>query len=97
MTDSFSSSILHEVLSTTYTAKFEPIKYAVTVNSGSGSGNYAAGSDVDIEANAAETGMRFKEWEGAGGLTFVLGDANSSKATFKMPAGEVTLTATYER
>ena len=96
MTDSFSSSILHEVLSTTYTAKFEPIKYAVTVNSGSGSGNYAAGSDVDIEANAAETGMRFKEWEGAGGLTFVLGDANSSKATFKMPAGEVTLTATYE-
>jgi len=69
---------------------------AVTVNGGSGSGNYAEGEEVTIEANEPEEGKRFKEWSGAEELEFVSGDATSAVATFTMPAREVTLTAVYE-
>ena len=83
----------------TVTATYEDIPattYAVTVNSGTGSGDYAEGASVTITANAPETGKQFKEWTGADGLTFTSGSKTSSTATFTMPARAVTVTATYE-
>ena len=75
----------------------KPSTYAVTVTGGNGSGEYPEGAAVTIEANAPETGMRFKEWSGAEGLSFAEGSsANSPTATFTMPAKAVSLTATYE-
>ena len=82
----------------TVTATYEDIPattYAVTVNSGTGSGDYAEGARVTITANAPETGKQFKEWTGAAGLTFTEGSTSTATATFTMPAQAVTVTATY--
>lgn len=69
--------------------------YSVTVNNGTGSGNYIAGVNVTIEANMPEEGMSFAGWEGAEGLNFTSGNAETVYAVFTMPAEAVTLTATY--
>ncbi len=71
-------------------------KFTVTVNNGSGSGDYAEGESVCIIADSAPSGKHFKEWTGADGLTFTSGSKTSSTATFTMPASAVTVTATYE-
>jgi len=71
------------------------VPYTVTVNNGSGSGEYADGASVMITANAPEAGMRFKAWAGTEGLIFTLGRRTSATATFTMPLGDVTVTATY--
>ncbi len=80
------------------TAVYEeiPPSYTLTVNSGTGSGEYEAGSEVSIKANSPVDGKRFKEWEGADELVFTSGSAQSGEATFKMPSQDLTLTATYE-
>ena len=70
--------------------------YAVTVNGGTGGGQFACGDSVTVTAGAPPTGKQFKEWTGADGLTFSSGSAASATATFSMPAHAVTLTATYE-
>ncbi len=81
----------------TFTYTFEPVPtYAVTVNKGTGGGDYAEGESVTITANAPEPGMQFKEWTGAENLTFTEGSASTSTATFTMPPNAVTLTASYE-
>ena len=81
----------------TFTYTFEPVPtYAVTVNKGTGGGDYAEGESVTITANAPEPGMQFKEWTGAEDLTFTEGSASTSTATFTMPPNAVTLTASYE-
>jgi len=67
--------------------------YQVTVTSGSGSGTYTIGSIVNIVAD--EVGATFLAWEGAEGLSFVVGDATTAEASFIMPSSPVTLTATY--
>ena len=72
----------------------EPM-YTVTVNGGTGGGDYAEGDSVTITANEPETGKRFLEWKGADGLTFTEGDANTATATFIMPAEAVTLSVKY--
>ena len=73
-----------------------PTTYTVTVNNGTGGGDYAEGASVTITANEPETGMEFKGWTGADGLTFTEGSATASTATFTMPAQAVTVTATYD-
>ena len=70
--------------------------YAVTVNYGTGSGDYAEGASVTITANDPGTGKQFREWTGTDGLTFTEGNKTSSTAKFIMPAKAVTITATYE-
>ena len=70
--------------------------YAVTVNGGTGGGQFACGDSVTVTAAAPPTGKQFKEWTGALGLTFTSGSASTATATFTMPARAVTLTATYE-
>lgn len=71
-------------------------KYALTVNNGTGSGEYAEGEVVTITADPAAQGKMFYRWEGADGLEFVNDtSANKSTAEFKMPNHAVTLTAAY--
>ena len=71
-------------------------KYALTVNNGTGSGEYVEGEVVTIAANPAAANHSFYMWDGAEGLEFVDGtSANKSTVKFKMPNHAVTLTAKY--
>ncbi len=76
----------------------EEVYYSLTVSGGTGSGqNYKAGATVKVEANAAPAGQSFAGWQVSGGeLNIVIGSLGSSSMTFKMPAHDVTLTATYK-
>jgi regulation of enolase protein 1 (concanavalin A-like superfamily) len=69
-----------------------PTTYALTVNSGSGDGSYAAGTSVTISADAAPAGQAFAGWTGN---TSALASASSATTTVTMPAAAVTVTATY--
>jgi formylglycine-generating enzyme required for sulfatase activity len=67
--------------------------YAVIVNGGSGSGNYAAGTNVTITATVP-SGQQFTNWTvNSGGATLV--NANSASTTFTMPANAVSVTANF--
>ena len=72
------------------------VTFTVTVNNGTGSGDYIEGASVTIAANDPESGKQFAGWTGADSLTFTDGDATTAKATFTMPPETVTVTATYE-
>ena len=85
-----------------YTSRFstyaigyeEGTSYTVTVNSGTGGGDYAAGATVTITADAAPSGKVFDKWTTSDGVTFT--NASSATTTFTMPAYAVTVTATYK-
>ena len=70
-----------------------PTTYAVTVNGGTGGGNYAAGATVGITADAPAAGKEFDCWTTTDGVTFA--DATNPSTSFTMPAKAVTVTATY--
>ena len=71
--------------------------YTLTVNEGTGSGDYAENVIVTIQANEAATGKQFKEWTGLDSVEFVDSTSKTSAtAKFKMPAEAVTATETYE-
>lgn len=81
----------------TVTANYEdipPTTYALTVQDGTGGGNYEANAQVSITANAAPSGKVFDKWTGGNGGTFA--DANATSTTFTMPANAATVTATYK-
>ncbi|MBE6914239.1 MAG: hypothetical protein E7472_04830 [Ruminococcaceae bacterium] len=78
----------------TFTISATPIKYTVTVTSGTGGGSYASGETVTITANAAPSGQTFDKWTTSDGVTFA--NASSANTTFTMPAKAVTVTATYK-
>jgi len=66
--------------------------YDLTVNSGSGSGQYIVGTVVEIDADAAPAGQEFGFWSGdIGGIA----DVNSASTTLTMPAEHVEITANY--
>ncbi len=71
-------------------------KYKVTVNYGSGSGEYEAGATVNITANAPESSSKvFSRWTTSNsGLGF--SNANAVSTSFVMPATDVTVTANYK-
>ena len=71
-----------------------PAIYALTVENGSGSGQYKAGTQVAITADAAPAGKVFDRWVTSGGGSFV--NASSAATSFTMPAGDVTVTALYK-
>ena len=85
-----------------YTSRFstyaigyeEGTSYAVTVNSGTGGGDYAEGATVTITADAAPSGKVFDKWTTSDGVTFA--NASSATTTFTMPAKAVTVTANYK-
>ena len=66
--------------------------YTLTVNNGSGSGNYAAGTVVTITANPAPTGEEFDQWTGN---TSGIADVNAASTTITMGTADATITATY--
>jgi len=67
--------------------------YHVTVNDGSGTGDYPAGSTVSITA-IVPSGLQFAYWTVNTSNT-TLADANSPTTTFTMPASAVTVTANF--
>ena len=69
-----------------------PLTYMLTVNSGSGDGDYTAGTVVDITADAAPSGQVFDQW--TGDVANVL-DVNNPTTAITMPASNATVTATY--
>ena len=69
-------------------------KFNVTVNNGTGSGQYEEGVYVSIEANAAPEGKKFSNWAvDSGNVTIVSPDSTSTG--FIMPAADVTVSAVY--
>lgn len=69
-----------------------PVTYSLAVNSGNGSGNYGEGAKVNISANEPPEGKIFDQWTGdVDGLLNVY----SANTNITMPAGDVTITATY--
>lgn len=73
-------------------------KYPVSVEHGSGDGNYAMGDIVTITADAPPSGMYFAGWEVSDGLTLRYAedtDSRSSTAKFYMPPNAVSISAVY--
>ena len=69
-------------------------KYEVTVNNGIGSGEYAAGETVSVEAPyEGENGEVFSQWQTSSDVQ--LEDAQQAVTTFVMPENPVELTAEY--
>jgi len=64
--------------------------YELIVVDGSGSGTYAGGSSVIIQASEAPEGKEFNAWQGA-----VVVDSSNKLTTIIMPNSDVTVTATY--
>ena len=77
--------------------KEEAVKYTVTVKgsyaNNSGEGKYAPGEPVTVRAGSRED-YSFDDWE-SDDVDFE--DADSRTTTFIMPAGDVTVTATWDR
>lgn len=77
-------------------------EYSITVTDGKatqGEGDTiskaAEGTVITLTANAAPSGKEFDKWVVENGV-ITLADANSATTTFTMPAGEVSVKATYK-
>ena len=68
--------------------------YTVTVTDGSGSGSYAEGANVIILANNPPAGKVFDKWVVDDGVSLLKTELAAN--TFKMPAKNVTVKATYK-
>lgn len=88
------SVVLPPLSVTTISGEFgTPAQHTLTVNNGSGSGSYTAGTTVNIAARTPDPGMTFARW--TGDVTYVA-NPNLADTTVIMPARNVTVTATYE-
>ena len=70
-----------------------PDTYKLTVENGSGSGDYEANTVVTIRANPPSTGEAFSHW--SGDHLENIGDATLSTTTYTMPHQDIALTANY--
>ncbi|MEW6079561.1 MAG: InlB B-repeat-containing protein [Thermodesulfobacteriota bacterium] len=80
----------------TVTATFKDqgiLIYALTVTSGSGSGNYLPGEEISLSADAPPAGQVFDQWTGD---TAFIANINLPDTTFIMPAAAASVTATYK-
>jgi uncharacterized repeat protein (TIGR02543 family) len=75
----------------TVTATYSPIRI-LTVNSGTGSGQYIEGQVVPIEADPAPTGYVFAQWIGDTDYVTI---TMSATTDLTMPSANVEVTATY--
>lgn len=87
--DGFADS---EVAEYTYTIKLPEPTYTLTVTNGSGSGEYKAGEEVTIMADAAKENTTFAGWEVSDGTVLEA----KEQVTFTMPSYPVTVTAKYK-
>ena len=82
----------------TVTANYEKINYTVAVTLGTASkttANY--GDTITLTADSPATGMQFDKWVVKSGSTAVtFASATSTQTTFSMPAGNVSVEATYK-
>ncbi len=67
--------------------------YTLTVNTGSGDGTRAAGSNINIMADVAPMGQVFDKWTGD---VSSIEDIFSSNTIMDMPAKNASITATYK-
>ncbi len=79
------------------TATFKKINYTVSVTNGSASKTTAnVGDSITVSANSAASGYVFDKWVVKSGSTAVtFANATSASTTFTMPAGNVSVEATY--
>ena len=75
-------------------AKYSKKEYSVSVNRGTGSGNYKEGDQVFIAADPAEKGEVFDKWNVVYGDA-VLASSSSDNTFFTMPASNVSVNAAY--
>lgn len=75
-------------------ATYRPIQYSLTVNNGSGNGNYESGTVVSISANQGPQGYEFDAWEIISG-TPLLADTNAINTNLTMLSNDAVVTATY--
>lgn len=68
-------------------------KYTLTVNKGSGDGEYTEGSTIEIVADDAPEGEIFAEWTGD---IDNIDNVNSSTANIIIPGKDISVTATYK-
>jgi hypothetical protein len=66
--------------------------YQLTVNSGTGDGEYPPGAVADIEADPAPSGTIFDQW--VGDTSYVAG-LDSASTSVTMPSEDMAVTATY--
>ena len=79
------------------TALFNDINYDITVTNGTPSATTAIYQEqVTVTANAPATGEEFDKWV-VSGITLSDEDLAKSKVTFRMPASDVTMKATYKK
>ena len=69
------------------------LAYLLTINNGTGSGNYTNNASVSITASDAPSGQVFDRWASA---TQYLANATSATTTVTMPAQAISLTAVYK-
>jgi hypothetical protein len=72
-----------------------PPAYALTVNSGTGSGTYTNGAVVPIAANTPPAGQVFDYWVVNSGSP-AIANTNAASTTLTMSAAPATVTATYK-
>ena len=70
-----------------------PDTYRLTIENGSGTGDYEAETIVTIKANPPKTGEAFDNW--SGDHLENIGNAEEPVTTYTMPNEDVTLTANY--
>lgn len=68
-------------------------KYVLTVIGGTGSGSYAAGTNIIISANTPPKGKTFYNWTMSTTMSIV--SSRSAATTVTMPASNATVTANY--
>ena len=67
--------------------------YNLTVNHGTGTGSYSAGTTVNIAATAAPSGQVFDRWTGD---VAKVANVSAASTSIVMPAANATVTATYK-
>jgi len=87
-----STTVTMPPLDITVTATYENI-YTLTVLSGSGSGEYTQGEQVNISTDPAPAGKRFREWAGD---TAYVADIYVEDTVVTMPNANIVVIATYE-
>lgn len=70
--------------------------YKVTVENGSGGGNFVEGKTVNIKANDNNEKGHFTSWKVTSGSGVTLADEKAKETTFTMPGSDVTIEAVFE-
>ncbi len=76
------------------TATYEILQFELSVTDGSGSGNYAVGTEVAIVAIEAPEGQEFSHWSGD---VEYLENSEAASTTLTMPAQAVAVEAIFEQ